>query len=131
MDTCLEGPFWVRSDSQKSIKPPPAAGLGTGQLWGKELQVSEAGPAQEGGWGRGAHLLLEGVLAVEEGEEGRLANQPVVQAGVRAGPSSGGQPGPEGVCWGPSPRVQAGILGPLQVGGVGGQDEGARWGSGP
>lgn len=32
-------------------------------------------------------LLLEGLLAVEQREEGRLADQPVVQASVRAGPS--------------------------------------------
>lgn len=76
-------------------------------------------------------LLLEGLLAVEQREEGRLANQPVVQAGVRAGPPSGSQPGPEGARWGPGPRGQAGVAGPLKVGGIGGQDEGAPWGSGP
>lgn len=95
------------------------------------LRVGEAGPAQVGGRGAGgSHLLLEGVLAVEEGEEGRLANQPVVQARVRARPPSSGQPGPEGVCWGPGPGGRAGILGPLQMGGVGGQNEGAGWGWG-
>lgn len=55
----------------------------------------------------------------------------MVQAGVGAGPPGGGQPGPEGLCWGPGPGGHAGILGPLQVGGIGGQDEGALWGSGP
>lgn len=79
----------------------------------------------------GAHSLLEGVLAVEEGEEGGLADQPVLQAGVGAGPPGGGQPGPQGVRWGPGPGGHARVSGPLEVGGIGGPDEGALRGSGP
>lgn len=55
----------------------------------------------------------------------------MVQAGVRAGPPRGSQPGPEGVHWRPGPRGQAGVAGPFKVGGVGSQDEGALRGSGP
>lgn len=78
----------------------------------------------------GVRSLPEGVLAVEDGEEGRLADQPMVQAEVRAGPPGGGQPGPEGVSGGPGPGRRAGVSGPLQVRGVGGQDEGALRGPG-
>lgn len=106
----------------------PTAGRAGGKAatGAKELQVRSAGPGRAG-----AHSRLEGVLAVEEGEEGGLADQPVVQAGVRAGPPSGSQPGPEGVRWGPGPGDQAGVAGPLEMSGVGGQDEGALRGSGP
>lgn len=52
----------------------------------------------------GAHLLEERILAVEEREEGRLADQSMVQAGVRAGPSRGCQPGPQRVGRGPGSR---------------------------
>lgn len=52
------------------------------------------------------------------------------QASVQA-PPSGSQPGPEGARWGPGPRGQAGVAGPLKVGGIGGQDEGAPWGLRP
>lgn len=92
--------------------------------------MSPAGPVRIGaGWG--AHSLEEGVLAVEEGEEGGLTDQPVVQAGVGAGPPRCGQPGPQGVCRGPGRRGQAGVLSPLEVGGIGGQDKGALRGVGP
>ena len=111
----------------KALHAPTAGRAGGKAATGaKELQVRSAGPGRAG-----AHSRLEGVLAVEEGEEGGLADQPVVQAGVCAGPPSGGQPGPEGVCWGPGPGGQAGVAGPLEVSGVGGQDEGALQGSGP
>jgi hypothetical protein len=79
----------------------------------------------------GWHSLEEGVLAVEEGEEGGLTDQPMVQAGVRAGPPRGSQPGPKGIGGGPGPWDGAGILGPLQVGGIGSQDEGALLWMGP
>lgn len=127
MDTCLEGPFQILPLWEALSPPHPCwQARGQGGQGSEGLQGRSAGPGQAG-----AHSLLKGVLAVEEGEEGGLADQPVVQAGVRAGPPCGSQPGPEGVRWGPGPRGQAGVAGPFQVGGVGSQDERVLWGSGP
>ena len=118
-------------EAQGGVEGRDLAGGGAVMARGPTGVLHWATHGRQVGAGAGAHSLLEGVPAVEEGEEGGLANQPMVQAGVRAGPPSGGQPGSEGVRWGPGPGRRAGVLGPLQVGGIGGQDEGALWGSGP
>lgn len=52
-------------------------------------------------------LLLEGLLADEQREEGRLADQPVVQAGVRAGPSQRQPARPGGSALGARPALRA------------------------
>lgn len=63
----------------KSIKPP---------------STGKPGRWEGGDTGGTSDSLEECILAVEIGEERRLADQPMVQAGVRAGPPRGRQPGP-------------------------------------